>query len=123
MVIRGFALPEVLIALMIISFMVPGLLAYHATALSLMGRGRMQVESSIAARVLLARHEHGETKKKSEIGAMRLAYSEQEIPKDSPLAAYEGLMLALVVGESDQFSQRFLFATVIHTEKDDTARV
>jgi len=123
MAIRGFALPEVLIALMIISFMVPGILAYHATALSLLARGRMQVESAAAARTLLVRHQHDEKQKKIEIGSTTLAYSEQEIPKDSPLAAYEGLMLALVMGESDLFPQRFLFATVIHTKKNDKARV
>lgn len=123
MALRGFALPEVLIALMIVSFMVPGVLAYHATALNLMARGRMQVEAAVAARALLVHHRLDEKKKKTEIGSTTLVYSEQEIPKDSPLAAYEGLMLALVMGESEQLPQRFLFATVIHTEKDDTARV
>lgn len=123
MVARGFALPEVLIALMIVSFMVPGVLAYHATVLSLMARGRMQVESAVSARTLLTRHKHDEKQKKIEIGSTKLVYSEQEIPKDSPLAAYEGLSLALIMGESEQLPQRFLFATVIHTEKDDKARV
>jgi prepilin-type N-terminal cleavage/methylation domain-containing protein len=120
---RGFALPEVVIALMIVSFMVPGVLAYQATALSLVARGRLQVEAAGAARMLLARQKQHEKDTKKTIGSTVLRGIEQEIPKDSPLASYAGLSLALVIGESEQLPQRFFFATVISTENDDKARV
>lgn len=120
---HGFTLPEVLIALVVVAFMIPGVLSYQANVLAMMGKARARVELATGARTLIAQHFFDEKKTRSEMGGDILIYAEQSIQKDSPLSKYEGLKIATVAAETTRLPQKMLFATLIREEKKDEARV